>query len=320
MPDPIITTTPTTSTTPTTITYTVDGTEHKFDLTDPEQVSAMKKLLSKAHGADEAFRKAAETRKSADDERAAAKEALALQEAIGGLNSDDERTQAQALVTLAKHVGMNREQATQFWEAIHGGAETTPDNKQAVTQPVAPRKITYADLPPELVEAAAIIKNAKNRGLDPLQVLTLSAESVESSAETKASGMVREALLRHPDLESLRGKRGSGTIDRLTQKATAALKRLVQSDPNVNLKDALAETVADIVETVRLGVGSVPQPDPSSIFGAGPGPAAPRSVRQPGKPPTLDLAKIGSSDDTRAFIAEQLAADQEAAAAEDDSF
>ncbi len=313
MPEPLIKEVTTeTPAAPTKLSGKASGTAFEYDLTNPTEAAEVVKLLEKAKGADKVFADAAELRKQVEQQKKEAAEAVALRNAIGGLRSDDETTRTNAFLMVARSMGMGPQEANQLWDAIYGADkdedEPAPKRSTAVKQN---EKIDWSQLPDEVIEAAAFIKKAKSEGLDPLQVLRLSGKVVESEGEKRGSALLRSQLEQHPDLSVLRGKTGRGVLDKLIKQATSALKRRVESEPNVDFSSALQDTVDSTVELFKLGRGSVPESDPN-VFGVGPGPGVARSTRKPGQQPQLDPKELGDRDALSAFISDVVTDDAQA--------
>lgn len=282
------------------VTYTVNGVQHNFDLSDPNSVQSMVKLLEKAGGADEAFRKAAEMREAAKKIEEEVGEFNDLRETIEGFRNRDEnaiRRMADLLDVEKTHPGLTDELIGVLrGQPTGGGGKKTAASGDTST-------VGWEKLPSELRE---FFDECKQMGLKPSQALALAVGGVERWSTQEARTMTRKSLTADPILgRIMRSKSDSASAETLFNEVFADVEGRVNG--GTKLADAISQSVKRFADVAAvLAPSDDPPTNPGFLVGPSPVTSA-RSALHPSERPKFDQSKLTQPGYLGKFLGDYVA-------------
>lgn len=196
--------------TPTKYKVNVGGTDREYTI---EELTT---LASKAAGADEQFRSAAEIRK--ENERLKLENAQAAK--TRAIFDKAKNGDPQAFLDYAGSLGLDPQQANYVWQQVMGTGTQEEEEERPVTRTKGqnvPQKLTLDQLPDEVIAALKVVGRMVQTTDDPASALQIASRATEQNAAERARKQIEQALDKHPKLRNI------------VSRNTASRKKLVGS-------------------------------------------------------------------------------------------
>jgi len=264
-----------------------------------KQMGEFERMQEKEKGADEKFREAAEIRKQATG---VLEEYQQIKKDLEGFKTD-----GGAFSRVTKTLGISEGDAKILWGLSTGetdlnelvGTAPDDDNNQ-------PTQLHMHNLP---APVRGFFAACEKEGLDPAQVVKLSAGLVNKHGEDHTKEEVEKAVASDPILGKMIVGKPGNVVDAFHSRVFTDVKRRVESgdawSPEL-IRDE-ARNVANFLDSIGANQGQPQQSERAQALasitgGVGPVPGSfPAGQPQPEKRPMFDLNKVGNKGSVADF-------------------